>query len=99
MQAPLAAFFGRRGLNDALLPLIITCLNAPDWLLRSAFFRAVADIGAEAGAESLGVFLLPCLEQVRCETVVVNILYSYAPCVILRAPVSDPRCFYWHHAF
>lgn len=65
-QVPLAVFFGRRGVNDALLPLLITCLNAGEWLLRSAFFRAVADIGGAAGAESLDVFLLPCLEQVSC---------------------------------
>ena len=31
---PLAAFFGRRDLNDLLLPLLITCLNAAEWQLR-----------------------------------------------------------------
>lgn len=61
----LALFFGRRDINDLLLPLLITCLNAPEWQLRGAFFGAVASIGEYTGRESLDVFLLPCLEQVR----------------------------------
>lgn len=48
-----------------VLPLLITCLNAMDWALRSSFFKAVSCIGAFTGHESLDVFLLPCLEQVR----------------------------------
>ncbi|MEW5319538.1 MAG: hypothetical protein WDW38_010683 [Sanguina aurantia] len=59
----LARFFGRRDLNDLLLPLLITCLNAGEWALRSAFFTAVAAMGPYTGRESLDVFLLPCLEQ------------------------------------
>jgi hypothetical protein len=39
-QESLAVFFGRRDLNEALLPLIITCLNATgEWQLRSRFFQ------------------------------------------------------------
>jgi hypothetical protein len=60
----LAGFFGRRDINDVLLPLLITCLNAGSWQLRGAFFAAVAGIGAYGGRDSLDVFLLPCLEQV-----------------------------------
>lgn len=60
----LAAFFGRRDINDVLLPLLITCLNAGSWQLRGAFFGAVAGIGPYGGRDSLDVFLLPCLEQV-----------------------------------
>ncbi|MEW5304984.1 MAG: hypothetical protein WDW36_007556 [Sanguina aurantia] len=59
----LARFFGRRDLNDLLLPLLITCLNAGEWALRSSFFTAVAAMGPYTGRESLDVFLLPCLEQ------------------------------------
>jgi hypothetical protein len=33
-QGPLATFYGRRELNNALLPLLITCLNASEWQLR-----------------------------------------------------------------
>ncbi len=36
MQGPLAVFYGRRELNNTLLPLIITCLNAQEWQLRCA---------------------------------------------------------------
>ncbi len=61
----LAGFFGRRDINDVLLPLLITCLNAGSWQLRGAFFGAVAGIGPYGGRDSLDVFLLPCLEQVR----------------------------------
>jgi hypothetical protein len=46
---PLAEFFGRRDLNDLLLPLLITCLNAGEWQLRAAFFEAVASIGTYTG--------------------------------------------------
>lgn len=60
----LAGFFGRRDVNDVLLPLLITCLNAGAWQLRGAFFGAVAGIGPYGGRDSLDVFLLPCLEQV-----------------------------------
>ncbi|GBG00520.1 phosphoinositide 3-kinase regulatory subunit 4 [Raphidocelis subcapitata] len=59
----LAVFFGRRDINDVLLPLLITCLNAGSWQLRGAFFGAVAGIGPYGGRDSLDVFLLPCLEQ------------------------------------
>ena len=59
----LALFFGRKELNDKLLPLLITCLNSNDWRLKAAFFKAIAEIGAHAGRESLEVFLLPCIEQ------------------------------------
>lgn len=65
----LAGAFGRRGLHDLLLPLLITCLNAGEGSLRSAFFGAVAGLGPIIGRESLDVFLVPCLEQVswfRC---------------------------------
>ena len=51
--------------SPQVLPLLITCLNAMDWALRSSFFKAVSCIGAFTGHESLDVFLLPCLEQVR----------------------------------
>lgn len=60
----LAAFFGRKDVNELLLPLLITCLNSPEWQLRSAFFGAVSAVSAYAGRDSLDVFLLPCLEQV-----------------------------------
>jgi phosphoinositide-3-kinase regulatory subunit 4 len=50
--------------RSLLLPLLITCLNAPDWQLRSGFFHAVDGIGAFTGRESLDVFVVPCLEQV-----------------------------------
>ncbi|KAG1658241.1 hypothetical protein FOA52_008501 [Chlamydomonas sp. UWO 241] len=63
----LALLFGRRDLNDRVLPLLITCLNATDWCLRSSFFSAVSSIGAFTGHESLDVFLLPCLEQALME--------------------------------
>ena len=61
----LAAVFGRADVNDALLPLLITCLNAGSWQLRGAFFGAAGGIGAVGGRDSLDTFLLPCLEQVR----------------------------------
>jgi hypothetical protein len=61
----LGLFFGRRGINDLLLPLLITCLNATEWQLRSSFFGAIAAVGPHTGGGTLGVFLLPCLEQVR----------------------------------
>lgn len=64
----LAGAFGRRGLHDQLLPLLITCLNAGEWSLRSAFFGAVAGLGPITGRESLDVFLVPCLEQVSWHT-------------------------------
>lgn len=60
----LGVFFGRRDINDLLLPLLITCLNAGEWQLRSSFFGAVAAVGPHTGRDSLDVFLLPCLEQV-----------------------------------
>ncbi|KAG2443160.1 hypothetical protein HYH02_009570 [Chlamydomonas schloesseri] len=61
---PLAEAFGRRGVTELLLPLLITCLNAPEGRLRAAFFRAVGSLGpAHLGGEALDAFLLPCLEQ------------------------------------
>ncbi|GAX85401.1 hypothetical protein CEUSTIGMA_g12817.t1 [Chlamydomonas eustigma] len=59
----LAVLFGRKDLNEKVLPLLITCLNATDWALRASFFQAVSRIGAFTGRESLDVFLMPCLEQ------------------------------------
>eukprot|EP00879_Flechtneria_rotunda_P006900 GHRR01007246.1.p1 GENE.GHRR01007246.1~~GHRR01007246.1.p1 ORF type:complete len:991 (+),score=385.20 GHRR01007246.1:2403-5375(+) len=60
----LGIFFGRRDINDLLLPLLITCLNAGEWQLRGSFFGAIASVGPHTGRDSLDVFLLPCLEQV-----------------------------------
>lgn len=61
----LAEAFGRRGVTELLLPLLITCLNAPEGRLRGAFFRAVGSLGPQhLGGEALDAFLLPCLEQV-----------------------------------
>lgn len=60
----LGLFFGRRDINDLLLPLLITCLNAGEWQLRGSFFGAIAAVGPHTGRDSLDVFLLPCLEQV-----------------------------------
>ena len=45
---PLAEAFGRRGVTELLLPLLITCLNAPEGRLRAAFFKAVGDGGPGA---------------------------------------------------
>ena len=50
-----------------VLPLLITCLNSPSRALRTAFFKAVSQIGPHTGRESLDVFLLPCLEQVSLD--------------------------------
>ncbi|GIL95348.1 hypothetical protein Vretimale_1393, partial [Volvox reticuliferus] len=60
----LAEAFGRRGVTELLLPLLITCLNAPEGRLRAAFFRAVGSLGPQdLGGEALDAFLLPCMEQ------------------------------------
>jgi phosphoinositide-3-kinase regulatory subunit 4 len=61
----LGLFFGRKDINNVLLPLLITCLNAGEWQLRGSFFGAIAAVGPHTGRDSLDVFLLPCLEQVR----------------------------------
>jgi phosphoinositide-3-kinase regulatory subunit 4 len=60
----LGLFFGRKDINNVLLPLLITCLNAAEWQLRGSFFGAIAAVGPHTGRDSLDVFLLPCLEQV-----------------------------------
>jgi phosphoinositide-3-kinase regulatory subunit 4 len=60
----LGLFFGRKDINNVLLPLLITCLNAGEWQLRGSFFGAIAAVGPHTGRDSLDVFLLPCLEQV-----------------------------------
>jgi phosphoinositide-3-kinase regulatory subunit 4 len=61
----LGLFFGRKDINNVLLPLLITCLNAGEWQLRGSFFGAIAAVGPHTGRDSLDVFLLPCLEQVN----------------------------------
>lgn len=81
----LAAFFGRRGVNDVLLPLLITCLNAGSWQLRGAFFGAVAGIGPYGGRDSLDVFLLPCLEQALVDQEAAVVADAVA-CVAAAAP-------------
>jgi phosphoinositide-3-kinase, regulatory subunit 4 len=89
--------FGRRDISDVLLPLLITCLNAGEWALRSAFFDAVAAIGPHTGRHSLDVFLLPCLEQalvdgqtaVVCDAV--RCLAATAGCLRRRSLLAAAR--------
>jgi hypothetical protein len=76
----LGLFFGRKDINNVLLPLLITCLNAGEWQLRGSFFGAIAAVGPHTGRDSLDVFLLPCLEQVSSPS---NILQAVACYVLL----------------
>jgi hypothetical protein len=76
----LGLFFGRKDINNVLLPLLITCLNAGEWQLRGSFFGAIAAVGPHTGRDSLDVFLLPCLEQVSSPS---NIQHTVACYVLL----------------
>uniref|UniRef100_A0A7S3UFM9 non-specific serine/threonine protein kinase n=2 Tax=Picocystis salinarum TaxID=88271 RepID=A0A7S3UFM9_9CHLO len=60
---PLSQFFGKRGTNDNLLPLLITLLNDRDRQLREDFFENIWGIGHCIGRDAVGEFLLPCIEQ------------------------------------
>ncbi|KAI8900262.1 hypothetical protein BC833DRAFT_582478 [Globomyces pollinis-pini] len=55
----LCIFFGKQKSNDFLLSHIITYLNDPDWLLRSAFAETIIGVGTFIGAEGLEQFILP----------------------------------------
>eukprot|EP00882_Tetradesmus_deserticola_P024158 GHRQ01026388.1.p1 GENE.GHRQ01026388.1~~GHRQ01026388.1.p1 ORF type:complete len:299 (+),score=140.31 GHRQ01026388.1:337-1233(+) len=89
----LGLFFGRKDINNVLLPLLITCLNAGEWQLRGSFFGAIAAVGPHTGRDSLDVFLLPCLEQVMmqpgCRTTYVFVvckLHRHTGCVHTYPP-------------
>jgi len=56
-------FLGRQRTNDVLLSHMITYLNDRDWLIRFAFFNAIADVAACAGGRSLEEYILPLMIQ------------------------------------
>ncbi|KAI9511419.1 ARM repeat-containing protein, partial [Russula earlei] len=59
----LCIFLGRQRTNDILLSHMITYLNDRDWLIRFAFFNAIADVAACAGGRSLEEYILPLMIQ------------------------------------
>lgn len=61
--APLCRLFGMATTNDVLLSHMITYLNDRDWLLRDAFFEAIADVGSVAGERSVQEYIAPLMTQ------------------------------------
>ncbi|KAI8926108.1 hypothetical protein BC831DRAFT_246086 [Entophlyctis helioformis] len=59
----LCIFFGRQKANDVLLSHMITYLNDPDWMLRSAFCEAIVGVGTFVGMRSLEEYILPLMVQ------------------------------------
>ncbi|KAF1325164.1 Vps15 protein kinase, partial [Globisporangium splendens] len=59
----LCVFFGRERTLDVVLPQLITFLNDRDWELRGAFFDYIVGLCSFVGRVTVGLYILPCIEQ------------------------------------
>jgi phosphoinositide-3-kinase regulatory subunit 4 len=59
----LCLFFGRKRVNNELLPHLITVLNDRDWRLRVAFFQHIVGVSVFVGRAAFQNFIWPCIDQ------------------------------------